>query len=377
MAKPPGASLRLTLAIPTLGCGGAQRVLTALANRWRRAGHAVTVLALADADRTPFFSLDCGVRVERLSAPRDSRHILDAVVSNVRRLGALRSALQRSRPDLVLSFLPTASVLTLLTTAGRGTPVAVSERGNPERQELAWEWRLLRRLLYPRAAAVVVQTRRAGEWFSTGLQARATVIPNAVARPPGIRPRAVTRPGSGIVLGVGRLEREKGFDLLIAAFAQAARDHGGWELVIAGIGSERGALAALADESGVGNRVRLIGLRADIWPLYAAADVFALPSRHEGFPNALLEAMAAGLPVVAADCPNGPREIITDECDGLLTPAGDVDALAHALSRLIGDAGLRRRLGGAATAVAARYGVEAIGQRWDALIADVAGRARG
>ena len=368
--------MRLTLVISSLDCGGAQRILTTLANDWCRAGHAVTVLTLSDGERAPFFPLDTGVSTEWLAVERHSRHPLGALANNLVRVRTLGTALRRSRPGVVLSFLATVNVLVLLAAAGSGIPVIVSERSNPELAPLPRAWRWLRQRLYPRADAIVVQTRRAAEWFPKRLQSRIAVIPNAIERPDIAPSRSIERAGGGVVLGVGRLAPEKGFDLLVRAFARAARNRTGWRLVLAGEGPERPALTALAAASGVGDRVRLIGRQADIWPTYAAADVFSLPSRFEGFPNALLEAMATGIPAVAADCRNGPREIIRDGRDGLLVRTGDVDALARALSRLIGDPELRRRLGAAATAVVDRYGLDAVQARWDTLIADVAGRGR-
>ncbi len=202
------------------------------------------------------------------------------------------------------------------------------------------------------------------------------VIPNAVTPPVELGLRKTGRVDRRTVLGVGRLVRQKGFDLLVPAFAAATRCDGGWELVIAGEGPEREALAALAASCGIADRVRLIGRQADIRRLYAQADVFALPSRWEGFPNALLEAMAAGLPVVAADCLTGPREIIRDEHDGLLVGSEDVDALTQALFRLISDTDLRRRLGAEAAGVADRFDPGAIQQRWNALASDLASPSR-
>ena len=368
--------MRLTLVIHSLGCGGAERVLTSLANAWQRAGHTVTVIGLTDGDQPPFYPLDPRVSLEWLAAARTSRHVLEAVADNLGRVRTLRAAFRRTRPDLVVSFLTTVNVLVLLATAGRAVPVIVSERSDPRRHPLPSAWQWLRRRLYARADAIVVQTRRTAEWFPPRMRSRIVVIPNAAPFPCSPRPRPVAGAGRGMVLGVGRLEREKGFDLLVRAFAEASRRHRGWELVIAGDGSQLAALAALAASCGVADRVRLPGTQADIRHLYAAADVFALPSRFEGFPNALLEAMAAGLPSVAADCPAGPREIIRDGQDGLLVGTEDVDALAEALSRLIGDADLRGRLGAAAATVAQRYDPDRIQQRWDALVADVAGRGR-
>ena len=369
--------MRLTLVIHSLDCGGAQRVLTTLANRWMRVGHTVTILALCDSRRTSFFPIEPRVSVEWLDVMRDSRHALAALANNFVRVRKLRAALRRSRPDLVLSFIATVNVLVLLASAGRGVPVIVSERSNPELAPLPRAWNRLRQWLYPQADAVVVQTRRGAEWFPASIRSRIVVIPNAIGYPGDTAYQGSESADRRIVLGVGRLEDEKGFDLLVRAFAQATSARQDWELVIAGEGPELPALTALAETCGVADRVRLVGRQQDIWPAYRAADVFALPSRFEGFPNTLLEAMAAGLPAVAADCATGPREIIRDGHDGMLVRAEDVDAMAGALARLMGDTDLRGRLGAAATAVVSRYGAYEIHARWDALIADVTARGRG
>ena len=368
--------MRLTLVIGALRCGGAERVLTTLANGWRRDGHAVTLVTLCDGRELPYFPLDPDVLLAPLGVARPSRSFLEPIAINLACARALRAAFRRSRPDVIVSFLTTVNVLVLLAAAGRAFPVIVSERTNPELCPLPRVWRWLRKRLYPRADAVVVQTRRTAEWFPRRMQSRIVVISNAVARPQGPGPRKTGHDHRRTVLGVGRLGREKGFDLLVRAFAEATQSHDGWDLVIAGDGPERAALAALAASCGVADRVRLIGRQTDIRRIYTAADVFVLPSRFEGFPNALLEAMAAGLPAVAADCANGPREIIRDEQNGLLVGTENVDALARALSRLIGDAGLRRRLGGEAAKVVDRYDAGEIQQRWNTLISDIATRGR-
>ena len=369
--------MRLTLVIGGLRCGGAERVLSSLANGWRRDGHTVTLVTLQGGRESPFFPLDPGVSLTPLGVSRPSRHVLDAVATNVRCVRALRAAFRQSRPDVIVSFLTAANVLSLLAAAGLPAPVIVSERTHPALCPLPGVWRWLRKRIYPRARAVVVQTDRVAAWFPGWMRSRVVVIPNPVARPNHSGARKAGPEGRGAVLGVGRLTREKGFDLLIRAFAEATRPHDGWDLVVAGDGPERQALAGLAASCGVADRVRLIGRQADIRHTYAAADIFALPSRFEGFPNALLEAMAAGLPAVAADCLAGPREIICNERNGLLVKTENVKALALALSRLITDASLRQRLGAEAARVVDTYDAEAIRQRWNALMMKVAGSRRG
>jgi glycosyltransferase involved in cell wall biosynthesis len=147
-----------------------------------------------------------------------------------------------------------------------------------------------------------------------------------------------------------------------------AEAHPGWRLRICGGGRERAALAALIDELRLGGRVELTGKVRDMEAELEAASVFALSSRVEGLPLALLEAMAKGLAVVSFDNCAGPCEVIEHGADGLLVPGGDERALARAICALIESPELRRRLGDGARIKAAGYGIETVGPRWDALI---------
>ena len=170
-------------------------------------------------------------------------------------------------------------------------------------------------------------------------------------------------------MAVGRLTEQKGFDLLIPAFARAAARHPGWTLDIWGAGEARETLAAVIDASRCGTRIRMRGLSAQPggWARDAAA--FVLSSRWEGFPNVLGEAMACGLPSVAFDCAFGPAEMIRDGHDGLLVPAEDQAALERALDRIMGDATLRERLGSNAREIGQRLAPPRVAAEWTRLLA--------
>jgi glycosyltransferase involved in cell wall biosynthesis len=193
-------------------------------------------------------------------------------------------------------------------------------------------------------------------------------IPNGVP-PPRHGPAALE---AKVLVAAGRLEHQKGFDLLLDAFALVAPRHPDWTLWIFGEGRKRADLAARIERLGLTGRARLKGNVTDLDTRFAAASVYVLSSRFEGLPMVLLEAMSAGLPVVSFDCPTGPAEVVRHGRTGLLVPAGDVAGLAAGIDQLIGDPRRRRAMGAAAARDADRFSISTVRQRWDELFTDLA-----
>lgn len=175
-----------------------------------------------------------------------------------------------------------------------------------------------------------------------------------------------------VVAAAGRLERSKGFDLLLTAWARVVDAHPDWRLRIYGDGSQRAALEQQITDLGIAGTVTLEGYCTSLQQELADASLFVLSSRAEGYGMVLLEAMACGVPVVSTDCPNGPRDIISPGIDGLLVPNKDVDALANAIIEMIElDDDTRRRMATAALTKADERSQEALSAQWDTLLEEL------
>jgi glycosyltransferase involved in cell wall biosynthesis len=360
--------MRVVLMIPTLGPGGAERVMTLLAAGLAARGHEVTLLTL---ERTgeDFFAVDPPVQRIGLGLVQDSASLVQAIRANAKRVRALRDVVSSINPDAVLSFMTSMNVLTLFACAGLRARVVVSERIDPQSHREGWPWRALRRFVYRHADAVVVQTDAAAQWFRARLGDRCAVIvlPNPVATsvdssPPTVQ---ISKP---FILAAGRLAHQKGFDILIRAFALVVHECGGLRLAIAGDGPQARALRDLVAELRLDDRVIFLGTVNGLRALMREADAFVLSSRYEGFPNVLLEALACHVPVVATDCPGGPREILKDGEFGVLVPREDPSALAGALRRVANDVSLRGRLSALAPLATAKYAVDHVVARWEELL---------
>jgi glycosyltransferase involved in cell wall biosynthesis len=376
--------MRIGLVISSLAAGGAERVLSTIANYWAEKGHEIDLLTLDGADVPPFYPLHGSVRRHALGLYGQSRHVLDGIQRNRRRMQTLRDAISRAAPDVVISFGDRTNVLTLLAAARSGPPVIVSERADPRHLPIGAGWDALRRFLYPRAARIVVQSEEVRRCFSATVQQKSRVIPNPVVVPegsarlegplsgPGTGHRAPgTRAQRRRAIGMGRFTEEKGFETLLTAFAKLSPRHPDWDLTIWGDGPLRAELGTRVERLGLQERVFLPGRTAQPFAVMRQADLFVLSSRTEGFPNVLCEAMACGLPVVSFDCPSGPREIIRHDVDGVLVPPGDLEALTRSMGRLMADAGERARLAARAPEVLDRFGLERVMGMWETLVAEV------
>lgn len=362
--------MRIALVISSLDPGGAERVLALMANHWAGKNHVVSLITLSPIE-TDWYPLHPAIMRVGLNCLSIASRLSHAVWHNVRRIVQLRRQFAACRAEVIVSFMDLTNVLTLLAGCRQGIPMVVCERTDPRQRPIGFAWNRLRALTYPYAAGIVVQSQALKPWAAQFAREQIVhVIPNPV-RPlsEGQAHIALRRGTSRTVIAMGRLTGQKGFDLLLSAFAACLARHPQWSLTILGEGEERSRLEAQATELGIAERVSLPGVVRHPEDALREADLFVLSSRYEGFPNALLEAMACGLAVIATDCPTGPGDIIRDGEDGILVAPNDVHALSAAMDRLMREEDLRQRLGACAKHVVTRFSMERVMGMWDQVIA--------
>ena len=374
--------LRVLVFIHSLHGGGAERVAADLTAHWAQAGREVMLVTQADS-QDDVYTLDARVRRQVLGTATPSGGGWRGISANLSRVWRLRRLIRKFRPDVVLGMMTTSSVLAVLATRGLGCAVVATEHTHPPSQTLSSLWLRLRRFAYPRADRVIALTRGTADWLAQHVPgSRLAVIPNPVHWPlhRGEPERPVPqKAGRRYVLAVGRLHADKGFDVLVDAFAQIAATQPEWDLIILGEGTkaQRQDLMTQIEAAGLGSRILLPGRAGNVGDWYAGAEFYVLSSRFEGLSNTLLEAMASGRPAVSFDCDTGPREIVREGVDGVLVrPAGNAHALASAMAAMMNDDALRVRMGARATEVRGRFSPEHVLGLWDETFTAVM-RARG
>jgi len=348
----------------TLEGGGAERQLSEMANYWAATGVSVALVTWSGPELADFYVLDSRVHRLHLDMSSSKRGAVSRVLFNLRRTMGLRRVIAAQRPNAVLSFITENNVLTILASLGMGCRTVVSERCHPARDSTVPRvWAVLRKALYWSCDEVVAQTREAALWIERHYRARTRTIPNALRDLPAYE---VER--EPLIVGVGRLAHQKGFDLLLRAFARVADQFLEWTVAIVGEGAELDGLRQLSHELGVSDRVVFVGEVRDVERWMARAGLIVQPSRFEGFPNTVLEAMGMGAPVISSDCLSGPAELIDDRVNGRLVPVGDVDALAEALRELLAMPDFRTRLGREASKVRQRFRQNDVMAQWEACL---------
>lgn len=353
--------MKVLFIISSLDGGGAERIVSFMSSFWAKKGWNSSVLTLSD--NTIRYPLDKRVNFYPLNMSYPSSSLIESLCANIRRISKLRKKIREINADVIIAFMEPTTITAILAAWGTGIPVLVADRIDPKFYNHGKTWRFLRNITYPFGRYLVVQTQNVVKHYPIYLRKQAVVIPNLV----WIKSVLATSEAKEIC-SYGRLVHQKGFDVLIRAFAGIADEYPDWNLVIWGEGSEKENLKKLVKLLGLNNRVSFPGF-GTVHDILNDASIFVLSSRYEGFPNTLLEAMAYGLPVISTDCPSGPNEIVKDGETGLLVKVDNIQELQGALRKLIDDPVIRKRMGEAASAdVMNRFHPAKILARWEELI---------
>ena len=345
--------MRITCVIANLGGGGAERVMTHLCEGLAARGHRVTLLTL-DTQTPDFYTLSPTVSRERIHLPPFKSV---GLLGGFLRLVRMTRAVRRTRPEVVISFM---AVNVLAACLLLRVPYIYADHLDVRHTPFSRKWQILRNYFLSRAARVAVLSKRDYEYIEKSHPAWKPIVIYNPALPfddaPLPRP-AFMQADKKYVIAVGRLVPQKGFERLLDAWHQICRTFPAWRLAIIGAGENEPALRHQLAALDMGSSAQLVAPIKGLQAVYQHADVMAMSSRTEGFPMVLLEAMAAGVPVVSFNC-TGPDAIVRPGTDGLLVPQDDVPAFAAALKEVMQDENKRKLWGARAREVTNRFSLQ-------------------
>lgn len=360
--------------------GGAERVISMMANHWAEKDWDIQIVTFDGGEKPPFYVLSPGVKHEPLGIANQSSNRFEGIYNNYARIVKLRNYFKEKTPDVIISFMTTSNLLTLLSTLKLNTPVIISERNDPFYFRIDPLRNKLRNILYPRASYVVFQSQKVFEYFPNNIREKGVIIPNPVIQNGQQALTTIQLPEGKKMFAIGSMNSNriyiKGLDLLIPVFYNLSRKYPDWNLVILGDGTNRHKLEEMIQNLGLQGRVFLPGNVKNVHTVLKQGDLFVLSSRTEGFPNALCEAMSCGLPVVSFDIPTGPQEIVRHGLDGLLVPMGDTKKLENALEELMVDENKRHEMGQNAREIVDRFSIEMVMNMWEELAVNSIGERK-
>lgn len=343
--------MKIMFLLANYGSGGAERTVSYLSEFFAANQHQVEIVVL---NGNVFYSNTDKVRIIKADIPSSGRGIAGRMKAIFKRLTFVKKYLKENKPDVVFCML--SETVKYVFGRKKGFQLFTSERNNPA-TDTGRIGLFFKKLFFYYADGVVFQTERAKTFYSKRIQEKGVVIPNALGNElvfdyafEGERERKIS--------AIGRLVPQKDYPILIKAFAKVKEKHPNYHLEIYGKGPLEEELRSLAKSLDVGDSVLFQGVSPEAIINIANASCYVLSSKYEGMPNALMEAMAVGLPCVSTDCPNGPAELIQNGKNGLLVPVGDADALANAILKMIEDTDFAEQCGKNASKIKKTHSIE-------------------
>lgn len=352
---------RIAFCIASLGTGGAERVTSVLANKLVEQGHDVSIIVFFNKC---VYNLSEKISVEWLKCEEDEA--LPYIKRYPLRLKKIKNATKKISPDVVISFMAETNTDVCFALWGSDVPIIVSERNDPAVCPASKVKRMIRRLAYIKPKGFVFQTPDAQAYFSKRIQKKSKIIINPLT---STLPEQFKGEREKRIVAVGRLSKEKNFFVLVDVFAEFLKKHTDYVLEIYGEGALENQLKDYISGKSLNGKVLLKGFCKDVHEKILSASMFVMSSDFEGMPNALLEAMAIGLPCISTDCPcGGPRMLIEPYENGILVPIKDSKKILEAMSYMIDNPNKAIEMSLKAVAVRDRAKVDTIANEWLEII---------
>lgn len=362
--------MKITFLINSLDSGGAERTVTYLSKEFAKLGHDITVMIYSNK---LFYRLDDHVKFINIDPQESKNHIFRRLKNVIHRRRAITKYLKETPQDAVFCMLYPSIFYMLFR---KKVAVISSERSAPIYLKNIIK-RMIRRFFFKRTDGMVFQTERARDYYPKSITTKSIVIPNAVGnnyieRINQENDRVIEKR----IVAIGSLKVEKDYETLIKAFSIVHKNHPDYILELYGEGPLRSKLTDLIKALDLENNVVLMGKHEDALYKVKNAACFVMSSISEGMPNALMEAMAIGLPCISTDCENGPRELINDGHNGLLVPVQDQKAMSAAICRFIENQEFAETCGKNAKEILKTNSLERIATRFLDYIEEVVNKKR-
>lgn len=355
--------MRIAFYVNTIGNGGAERVIVNLANMFSKRDYQVYMITTQVNNH---FEYELDNKVDRIVLEKNI--ISSRILKNISRIVTLRKVLKRNKIDVLVSFLAQPNFRSILATRFLKTKTIISIRNDPNVEYSGTSAKILAKVLFPLTDGCIFQTNDAKRWFSKRLQNKSKIIPNQVDQNFFITPRI----SEDYYVAAGRLTQQKNYPLMINAFTDFVKKYPDEKLCIYGSGELESELNDLIIKNDMKNNIFLMGQSGDMPKVYSRAKAFLMTSDYEGLPNAMLEAMAVGIPVIVTDCPcGGPRMYIKSMENGILISTNNHDELLNALNKVQSDNEFKNKISALGKQTSDLFKPAAVFEQWEQYIQSI------
>lgn len=355
--------MKITFLCHGAGNGGAERVITTLASEFSQKGYMVQLITTNEANND--YKIDREIKKDIVLS---NKH--NILLRSVDRVVQLRKCIKAFNPECIISFSSIPNMQALVATLGLKCKVIISERTDPSRYPASLLGRSMRRILYPLSGKIIFQTNEAKEYFPECIKRKSRIIPNPIRND---LPESNLSINEKRIIGIGSLGEQKNWVMSLEACKLFFEVYPEYTFDIFGEGPYRGELQKIIDEDKMlRNRVHLCGFSANVIEELIKSKMYISSSNYEGISNAMLEALATGIPTICTDCPvGGARENIVTGISGILIPVGDSTALYEAMKSIAADEELCKKLSSNSMEIRETLNLNRIVQMWENEVKEI------